>query len=226
MIDFVQILNKPELVTISAFLMGLIINFDICPLAGDFAILSYVVKKSNGLKKTLPHILFYALGRITAYLALTAVIYFGLSQVNFSPLRENGEKLIGIILIAFGLASLTNKEHCHEHESSDSKKYTANKGLGGSFFWGFLFSLGFCPHSAAIFFGIFMPIALTPPFNILLPVLFGLGASSVIIFFSVLLSLNPDKGKMLLEKLEQKEETTKFLVAVIFILTGLFYLIK
>lgn len=226
MIDFFQLLNNRELITVSAFLMGLIINFDICPLAGDFAILSYVVKEAKGFKKTLPHILFYTLGRITAYLALTAAIYFGLSQINFSPFRENGEKIIGIVLIVFGLVTLTNKRHCHEHESSESKKHTANKGLGGSFLWGLLFSLGFCPHSAAIFFGIFIPMATNSPFNVLLPVLFALGASSVIIFFSVLLSINPSKGKMLLEKMEQKEETTKDLVAVIFVLVGLLYLIK
>lgn len=211
---------------LSAFLMGLIINFDFCPLAGDFAILSYIVSEAKNSRKTAFYIIFYTLGRITAYLALTAIIYFGLSQVNFSPLYENGEKIIGAILIIFGLINLKGKKHCHEHNLPDSKKNTASKSLIGSFLWGLLFSLGFCPHSATIFFGIFIPLTISNPFNPFLPIMFGLGASSVIIFFSLLLSFNPIRGKNLLEKIEQKETTTKSLIAVIFILLGLIYLIK
>lgn len=226
MIELTQFLNNQGLLLISVFLMGLIINFDICPLAGDFAILSYIVNKAKGFKKTFFHITLYALGRITAYFALTLIIYLGISRINFSFLQEKGELIIGITLIIFGLISLRSREHCHEHESPESKKITANKSLSGSFLWGLLFSLGFCPHSAAMFFGVFIPVATNPPFNPLLPIIFALGASSVIIFFSVLLSLNPIKGKYLLQKIEQKEKTTKLLVALIFIAVGMLYLIK
>jgi len=222
----IEFLNNQGLLAISAFLMGVIINFDICPLAGDFAILSYIVGEAKSFKKTFPHILLYTLGRITAYSVLTIIIYFGLSKINLSFLQEKGELIIGLALIAFGLINLRSKEHCHEHESPDSKKITANKNLSGSFLWGFLFSLGFCPHSAAMFFGVFIPIATNPPFNPILPLMFAVGASSVIIFFSVALSLNPIKGKNFLEKIERKEKTTKLLVALIFIAVGMLYLIK
>jgi len=211
---------------LSAFLMGLVINFDFCPLAGDFAILSYIVNEAKTFKKTFFRIVFYSLGRITAYLSLTVIIYLGLSQARLFLFSGNGEKIIGIILIAFGLMTLRNQKHCHEHDSPDSKKNISNKSLGGSFLWGLLFSLGFCPHSAAIFFGIFIPMAINSPFNYFLPVSFALGASSVIIFFSLLLSFSPIRGRSLLEKMEQKEKTTKQLVALIFIVTGLIYLIK
>jgi len=226
MIELTQLINNPVLLALAALLMGIIINFDICPLAGDFAILSYIVQESKGFKKTLPHILLYTLGRIVAYSALTAIIFFGFSQFNFSFITEKGELLIGIALIIFGLANLRIEEHCHEHDSPESKKVVANKSMLGSFLWGFLFSLGFCPHSAAMFFGVFVPIATTPPLNPWLPIMFALGASSVIIFFSILLSINPVKGRNLLEKIEQKEKTTKLLVAIIFILIGLLYLVK
>jgi threonine/homoserine/homoserine lactone efflux protein len=77
-----------------------------------------------------------------------------------------------------------------------------------------------------MFFGVFIPIATNPPFNPILPLMFAVGASSVIIFFSIALSLNPIKGKNFLEKIEQKEKTTKLLVALIFIAVGILYLIK
>jgi len=215
-----------EIQLLYAFLIGLVINFDFCPLAGDFAILSYIVNEAKTFKKTFSRVVFYSLGRITAYLSLTIIIYLGLSQTKLSLFSDNGEKIIGIILIAFGLMTLRNRKHCHEHDSSDSKKNISNRSLSGSFLWGLLFSLGFCPHSAAIFFGIFIPMAVDSPFNPLLPISFALGASSVIIFFSLFLSFNPIRGKNLLEKIERKEKTTKQLVAVIFIITGLIYLIK
>jgi len=223
MIDFIQFLNNSPLILVTAFLTGLAINFDICPLAGDFAILSYIVNEAKSLKKTTLHVLSYTLGRITAYTSLTLIIFFGLSRINFSFLDGKGEIIIGTVLIVFGLMNLRTKEHCREHEL---KKRVKDKTLAGSFLWGLLFSLGFCPHSAAIFFGIFMPMNATQSFNPLLAIMFSLGASSVIIFFSILLSLSPLKGKKLLEKLEQKETTTKSLVAVIFILVGLLYLFK
>jgi cytochrome c biogenesis protein CcdA len=203
--------------------MGLIINFDICPLAGDFAILSYIVNEAKSFKKTFFHVVFYALGRITAYTILTIVLFFGLSQIDFSLFKENGEIIIGVLFIFFGLINLIYKKHCCEHESQ--KKLT-NKTLLGSFAWGLVFSLGFCPHSAAIFFGMFIPMATLGSFNPILPIVFALGASSVIIFFSFLLSFNQEKAKNILIKLEQKERTTKSLVAIIFILVGILYLVK
>jgi cytochrome c biogenesis protein CcdA len=192
-------------------------------LTGDFAVLSYIVNEAGSFKKTFFHVFSYALGRIFAYTALTLIIFFEFSKINLSLFQEKGEIIIGAALIVFGLMNLKTKEHCCEH---DSQKKIKDKTVFGSFLWGLLFSLGFCPHNAAIFFGIFIPLTISQPFNLFLPIMFGLGASSVIIFFSLLLSFNPNKGKNLLQKLEEKETTAKSLVAVIFILTGLFYLLK
>jgi|WetSurMetagenome_2_1015567.scaffolds.fasta_scaffold71688_2 cytochrome c-type biogenesis protein len=218
----IDLISNYLFLLISAFLTGMAINFDICPLAGDFAILSYIINEAKSLKRTFFHILSYTLGRIAAYTSLTLIIFFGLSKVDLSFLNGKGEIIIGTVLIIFGLMNLRTKEHCCEH---DSKKKPANKTLIGSFTWGLLFSLGFCPHSAAIFFGIFMPMNVQS-FNPLLPIMFSLGASSFIIFFSILLSFNPAKGKNILEKMEQKETAAKSLVAAIFIIVGLLYLVK
>lgn len=222
MIELLQPANE-HLALLYALLMGLIINFDICPLAGDFAILSYIINEAKSLKKTLLHVLSYTLGRMTAYTLLTLVMFFGLSRIDLSLFREKGEIIIGVILIFFGIVNLATKKHCREH---DSEKKPTNKTLLGSFTWGLVFSLGFCPHSAAMFFGMFIPMTSLYIFNPLLPVMFALGASSVIIFFSLLLSFSPEKAGKILEKLEQKETAAKSLVAIIFILVGLLYLIK
>lgn len=210
-----------ELILISAFLAGLAVNFDICPLAGDFAILSYIFNDAKSFKKTVLYAFSYAMGRITAYASLTLIIFIGFSRVSLSFFQEKGEIIIGVALIVFGLLNLKTDEHCCEHDSPRKPK-----NFFGSFLWGLLFSLGFCPHSAAIFFGIFIPSALSQPFNLLLPAAFGLGASSVIVFFSFLLSLNPTKAEKLLKKLEEKERAAKSLVALIFIAAGLIYLLK
>ncbi|MFZ3054515.1 MAG: cytochrome c biogenesis protein CcdA [Minisyncoccales bacterium] len=222
MIETFQFLNN-QTAAIYALLMGLAINFDICPLAGDFAILSYIVNQAKSFKKTFLHIVFYTLGRITAYTILTLILFFGLSQIDLSLFKESGELIIGVVLIFFGIANLATKEHCCEHESN---KKPTNKTLLGSFTWGLIFSLGFCPHSAAIFFGMFIPMTALYNFNPLLPIMFAMGASSVIIFFSLFLSFNPEKAKKLLEKMEQKEKIAKSSVAIIFILVGLLYLLK
>jgi len=212
-----------DFILISSFLMGAIINFDICPLSGDFAILSYIVKEAKDFKKTVLHVISYTLGRIAAYTSIIAIIMFGLSKVDFSLFQEKGELIIGMALIVFGLFNLRPEKHCCEHEPDKKPK---NNTFFGSFLWGFLFSIGFCPHSAAIFFGMFAPLAMAHSFSILPPIMFGVGASSVIIIFSLLLSFSPEKGKGLLSKLEQKEAAVKIAVSIIFIAVGILYLVK
>jgi len=221
------LLTDPAFKLLSVFLMGLIINLDFCPLAGDIAILSYVSKEAKSARRTFLHVSLYALGRIVAYSILSMIIFFGLNQLDLSYIQENGEKFIGIAILIFGIFSLIrNKDHCHEHEeSSESKEYVSRRSYLGSFLWGISFSLAFCPHSAAIFFGIFVPMTISS-FNPLLPILFGLGASSLIIIFSLLISTNRKKMESVIEKLEEKEKTTKHLVAIIFIIVGIFYLIN
>jgi len=216
-------IGNPDFILISSFLMGMIINFDICPLSGDFAILSYIVKEAKGFGKTALHVLSYTLGRIAAYTFLISVIFFGFSNIDLSIFQEKGEIIIGAVLIVFGLLNLRTKEHCCKHEPDKKPK---NNTFFGSFLWGLLFSLGFCPHSAAIFFGMFAPLAVTHSFSVLPPVMFGLGASSIIILSSLLLSFSPEKGKSLLARLEQKEAAVKITVALIFIVVGLLYLLK
>ncbi|MFA5086070.1 MAG: sulfite exporter TauE/SafE family protein [Candidatus Paceibacterota bacterium] len=212
-----------DFILISSFLMGLIINFDICPLSGDFAILSYIVREARDFKKTILHALSYTLGRITAYTSLLLIISLGFSRIDLSLFQGKGEVIIGAALIVFGLFSLRTEKHCCEHEHDKKPK---NKTFFGSFLWGLLFSLGFCPHSAAIFFGMFVHLTATHAFSILPPVMFGLGASSIIMASSLVLYFSPEKGKAVLSKLEQKEATTKIVIALIFIAVGLLYLVK
>lgn len=214
---------NPDFILLSSFLLGMIINFDICPLSGDFAILSYIVNEARNFRKTMLHVLSYTLGRIAAYTSLILIIFFGLSRIDFSFFQEKGEMAIGAALIVFGLINLRPEKHCCEHEHDKKPK---NKSFFGSFLWGLLFSLGFCPHSAAIFFGIFTPLAITEHFNILPPIMFGLGASSVIVLLSLILSFSPEKGKSILALIEKKEAATKIFVSVIFISVGLLYFLK
>lgn len=213
---------------LTALLMGVLINVDVCHLMANIAAIVYVSKNSKNKKNLLIHGLFYFLGRILSYTVLALLIYFGLSYIHLSFLTQHGEKIAGIIMIATGIIMLllADKEDCEHQDNKKLENNALSKGYLGSFSLGVVLSLAFCPHTAALFFGILIPLTIKSIAGLLLPPVFALGASLPIIIFVFFLNYNPGKIDIISEKMETMEKPLRYITVAIFIITGLVFILN
>lgn len=210
---------------LTALAMGILINLDVCPLVANLAAITYVSKNSTNKKSIIIHGLFYSFGRILSYTLLALLIYFGLSSLHFSFLTQYGEKIAGLVMLVSGIVMLllAGKED-DEDEKKEIKNNALSRGYLGSFSLGVILSLAFCPHSAALFFGILIPLAIKTSAGLFLPPIFAIGASLPIIIFSFYLSYNTNKIEIIFNKMEKLEQPLRYITAVMFLIAGLLFL--
>ncbi|MFA5071950.1 MAG: sulfite exporter TauE/SafE family protein [Candidatus Pacearchaeota archaeon] len=208
---------------LTAILMGILINIDVCPLMANLAAITYVSKNSKR-KSIILHGLFYSLGRILSYTAIALLVYFGLSSFNFSFLTQYGERIAGAVLIVSGIIMFVLANKDDDEKEQEIKDATISKGYLGSLSLGIVLSLAFCPHSAALFFGILIPLTIKSAAGLLLPPVFAIGASLPIIIFSLFLSYNTEKIESIFNKMEKLEKPLRYLTAIMFLITGLVFL--
>ena len=210
---------------LTALIMGILINLDVCPLVANLAAITYVSKNSTNKKGIIIHGLFYSLGRILSYTLLALLIYFGLSSLHFSFLAQYGEKIAGVVMLVSGIVMLllAGKED-EEDEKKEIKNNALSRGYLGSFSLGVILSLAFCPHSAALFFGILIPLVIKTSAGLFLPPVFAIGASLPIIIFSFYLSYNTNKIEAIFNRMEKLEQPLRYITAVMFLITGLIFL--
>ncbi|HPX72516.1 MAG TPA: sulfite exporter TauE/SafE family protein, partial [Methanoregulaceae archaeon] len=93
---------------VAAFFIGLVMTFSPCPLATNITAIAFISKKIGDSRHTLLVGTLYALGRMVAYIGLTAlIVYAGLNIQSISLfLQEYGEKLIGPFLVIMGILML------------------------------------------------------------------------------------------------------------------------
>lgn len=208
---------------LTAIIMGILINLDVCPLVANLASITYISQNSKNRKKIIIHGLSYSLGRIFSYTLLALLLYFGLSSFHFSFLTDYGEKIAGAIMLISGLIMLLliNKEDKNEEEI---KNKTPAKGYWGSFLLGITLSLAFCPHSAALFFGILIPLTIKSSMGMILPLFFALGASLPIFIFSIVLSYRNKSIESVFDKMERFEKPLRYITALMFLIAGIIFL--
>jgi cytochrome c biogenesis protein CcdA len=99
----------------------------------------------------------------------------------------------------------------------------SEQGLLGSFLLGILFAMSFCPFSAVLFFGMLVPLALATQDPIGVPLAFGFATGLPVILFSVVLVTGVKRCSILLGKVQAAEVWFRRIVAVVFILVGLYF---
>lgn len=98
------------------------------------------------------------------------------------------------------------------------------KGLLGSFFLGALFALAFCPYSGALFFAMLIPMTLAASSGLALPVVFSVGTGLPVILFSFVIAFSIEKLGSYFKAITKIEKAMRIAAAVVFILTGIYYL--
>lgn len=228
--DFLQaLLENYNLPVLTAFILGLMTAISPCPLATNITATAYISKNISSKKKVLLSGFVYFLGRAFSYTTIGLILYFGASKFHIARfLNQNGEKILGPLLILIGLIMLNviklnflGKVRFHDKLSDKFK----DRGMLGSFLLGVIFALAFCPYSGALYFGMLIPITISSANGLYLPIIFAFGTGFPVLLFTYLLAFAAGKVGSFYTKVSNLEKIMRPLTAVVFIITGVYYVL-
>jgi cytochrome c biogenesis protein CcdA len=93
----------------------------------------------------------------------------------------------------------------------------------GAFLLGMLFALAFCPYSGMLYFGMLIPITISSASGLYLPIVFAIATGLPVIIIAWLLAFTVRGVGNFYQKLKSFELWFRRVVAVIFMLIGLYY---
>lgn len=228
--DFLQsLIEQYNIPLLSAFVLGLMTAISPCPLATNITATAFISKNIGSQRKVLLSGILYSLGRAFSYTAVGVVLYFGASKFHIQRFfSQNGEKVLGPLLIIIGLIMLNvirlnflGKTSVEERFSEKFK----DKGLLGSFLLGVLFALAFCPYSGALYFGMLIPMTISSSSGLYLPLVFAIGTGLPVILFTYLLAFATHRIGSVYQKIQTIEKYMRFIAGVVFVLAGLYYVL-
>ncbi|MHB1106733.1 MAG: aromatic aminobenezylarsenical efflux permease ArsG family transporter [Lutibacter sp.] len=228
--EFLQSLFENNNIPIlSAFLLGLMTAISPCPLATNITATAYISKNISSKRKVFLSGILYTLGRAFTYTAIGLIIFFGASKFHIARFfNQNGEKYLGPLLIIIGLIMLNvirlnffGKLNFSEKLSEKFK----DKGLLGSFLIGAVFALAFCPYSGALYFGMLIPMTIASIDGLYLPIIFAFGTGLPVLLFTYLLAFAVISVGSFYNKITKIEKAMRTVAGVVFVLTGIYYVI-
>ena len=182
---------------LAALWTGVITSMSPCPLATNIAALTYISKHSGSHKlAVLGHGLLYALGRALAYVIIGFLLVKSLlSAPSFSFfMQKYGGQALSPMLVLAGMYMLDMFGRGFEgFNFFDFSRFKAKAGALSSLLMGALFALAFCPISAALYFGVIIPLAAANVAPFSLPLLYGLGTALPVIGLAVALDFGLKK---------------------------------
>ncbi len=200
-----------------------------CPLATNITATAYISKNISSKKIVFLSGVLYSLGRAFSYTAIGLILFFGASKFHISRfLNQNGEKFLGPLLIIIGLIMLNVIRINFLSNSNFTEKLSEkfkNKGLLGSFLIGLIFALAFCPYSAALYFGMLIPITVASIDGLYLPIVFAFGTGLPVLLFTYLLAFSVSSIGTYYTKIAGVEKVMRPVAGVIFLLTGIYYIL-
>ena len=226
---FMEAMGASSIPLVAAFFIGLMTALSPCPMATNITAIAYASKKIDNSRHTLIVAFLYILGRMLTYVTIAAMIVgFGLNtQAIALFLQKYGEMMLGPLLLIVGIIMLDMIKLPQLNGSgrlNQIKEKIAGMGFLGAFLLGAIFALAFCPFSAVLFFGMLIPLALKAGDAIFVPSVFAFATGLPVIIFSFVLVKSVSKLGQIMDKVQIFEKWMRRIVAVIFILTGLYYI--
>jgi cytochrome c-type biogenesis protein len=184
-------MNEFMMASGACVLAGIMTTFHPCPLTTNIASVSMLIGWSARGRKRGLTLLLFILGYLFTYLIVAMLLSSGaLSVPSISYLLQiTVNSFIGpaLILVGMLLADLMNLNRIYKGRIL---LYIRSMNWSGfyAFPFGAMIALSFCPATAAIFFGILVPLSVNHDQHILFPLLYALGASIPLITISALMN--------------------------------------
>lgn len=220
-------LNIPVL---SALLLGLITAISPCPLATNIAAIGYVSRRVTERRYAIMTGVLYTLGRMFSYSVIGVIIIVAGLEIPgvASFLQDFGDRALGPILIVVGVIMLVANRislGLGGGRLSALGAKVAGWGMLGGFLLGVLFALAFCPYSAALFFGVLIPLSLKSAGGVALPAVYAIGTGLPVLVFGVLISLSVARVSAWLNAVTRAERIIRVAASIIFIGVGIYLVV-
>lgn len=227
--EFLQsILDNSQYAFLTAFILGLMTAISPCPLATNISAIGFISKDLVDRRKVFLNGLVYTLGRVISYTGLAVIIYLGASRMDVAGIFQGwGEKLLGPLLIIIGLLMLDIIQIRFPGFSKLSEKI-GEKSKGS--YWstlmlGMVFALAFCPYSGVLYFVMLIPMSIASPSGLYLPAVFAIATGLPVIMFAWFLAFAVGNVGKIYNRVKVFELWFRRVVAVLFIGTGIYYII-
>jgi sulfite exporter TauE/SafE len=220
-----ELLDNSTFPFLSAAILGLMTAISPCPLATNITAVGYISRDIANNHRVFLNGLVYTFGRALSYMVLALVLYFGADQFRISGIfQQYGERIIGPLLIIIGLFMMgIIKVKLPGLGLTGSKNDDIKKSYWDVLLLGILFALAFCPYSGVLYFGMLIPMTVTQPSGLYLPVVFALATGIPVVLFAWLLAYSASGIGSTYKKLKVFEWWFRKFVAVLFTIVGLYY---
>jgi cytochrome c-type biogenesis protein len=226
--EVLETLGTSNVPLIAAFFIGIMMAVSPCPLATNITAIAYISRQIDDSRHTLLVGILYSIGRMITYVLIASlIVYSGLNMQSVSFLLQTyGERLLGPFLVVIGvlmLGIIRVDIGVIGPKLGKYRQHIAERGYIGAFLIGLLFALSFCPFSAVLFFGLLIPLAFKTGDALLIPAVFALATGLPVILAALLINAGVKQVGRFLQKMEFVEFWVKKAVALVFIVTGIYY---
>ncbi len=223
-----QLLDQSQWPALTALILGLMTAISPCPLATNITAVAYIGKELSDKRRIFINGLIYTFGRIVSYTLLGLIIYWGASRLDISIFFQKYlNRFLGPLLILIGLMMLDIFRFGSKGGGKWIMRLEEKINVGrswGAFLLGLLFALAFCPYSGMLYFGMLIPITISSSSGLYLPVIFAIATGLPVIIIAWLLAFTVRGVGNFYQKLKSFEVWFRRIVAVIFILIGIYYI--
>jgi len=210
----------------SALWLGILTSISPCPLATNIAAISFLGRNANDPRRVLSSGLLYVIGRTAAYVVLAALLVGGLfaSDALSRLLQRYLNIFLGPLLVVAGALLLdllgVRLSLNLAGEKMQARAATGRRLWAGAL--GFLFALSFCPASAGLYFGAFLPLAVQWHSRLILPGLYGIGTALPVVVFAFLLAFGGQYAGKAFDKSTHIERWMRLATGLVFIVVGVY----
>jgi threonine/homoserine/homoserine lactone efflux protein len=223
------LLENSTIPWLTALLLGLMTAISPCPLTTNLTAIGYISKDLENRNRVFFNGILYTLGRTVTYTAIPVIIYFGADKMKLSGFFQiNGEKYLGPLMIVIGLFMLGVIQINFPAFSRIGQKMQGKKKWNylNVVLLGIVFALAFCPYSGVLFFGMLVPMTLSSPTGLVLPVFFAIATGIPVIIASWFLAYAVSEVGSLYNKLKEFDRWFRRFIAIVFIGVGIYYIIR
>lgn len=218
--------DNTQLPLLSAFILGLMTAISPCPLATNITAIGFISKDLEDRKRVFISGIVYTLGRAITYTAIGLLFFFFADQLGFfeNAILIWGEKIVGPLLIVIGLfmIGLFSFSIPGLGKFTEKMEQKGKSGYSGALLLGVVFALAFCPYSGVLYFGGLIPLTISSPQGLYLPIVFAIATGIPVIIFAWFLAFSIGKVGLMYSKIKTFEKWFRKVIAILFIATGIY----